>query len=758
VLALKRTTTGLIASAVTASLLIAIAPASTSAAAARPQARPAAVAPAPALPAIPTVTASTEHSNISVPVVTDLAKGDWVTYGPVGGAPTKITLKMPGVSGVPLMGDWNGDGLMTPGYYANGAWFTTDVSVLTDHWTQKTTFGGAAGDVPVVGLIDKDPIADVGVFNNGIWKWQLSTGKPAPDDNFGQAGDIPVVGDWNGDGKSDLGVVRAGTWILRITGETKRPKWIAKAIDVQPAPEANAIVASFAFGDPTGLPVVGDWNADGKSEPGVVVGATWTVAMNGLDKIKKTSTANVPIVAGQTPLVGNRATAIGHCPTTTIGVEKSAKELAGAVKPPAKLRGNPSMPGGQQILATVQDGLRYAMVNDLTSRLKWRVSEPYYDIVNTGVNLESGIRRAANEAQAAAIMLTTSKWTTVNGITNAQLLDFAKWQLRSIACAHRAVSAGGWGNSWQSALWASTAGQAAWLLWPQLTVQERSYVAAMVAAEADYVAARGPRYFRDRNGKESTPGDSKADEVSWDSTAPALALAMMPNHPHHDAWLRSLVEDDIAAFARPSDLKNNQVINGVNISQALPGTNANEDGTITNHGIVNPDYTQNVLHLWWGASMLRQGNQPVPESAFLNADIIYRALAVLDFPSPPYAAPGGTSYKPGGQIYYPQKVGWGMRRPATFCGVDSFAAIYTPKDTNAKQFLFDHAADTHALQQRFTDGHIYLPGNAEEGYKYGKEEYALSQMALAWWAGAVPSGPKLRVITKAIPGINLNPR
>jgi hypothetical protein len=29
----------------------------------------------------------------------------------------------------------------------------------------------------------------------------------------------------------------------------------------------------------------------------------------------------------------------------------------------------------------------------------------------------------------------------VNGITNAQLTNFAKWQLRSIACAHRAVSA-----------------------------------------------------------------------------------------------------------------------------------------------------------------------------------------------------------------------------------------------------------------------------------------------------------------------------
>jgi hypothetical protein len=747
VLALKRITPGLIASAVTASMLIATAPTSG-----------AAIAPAPRLPNPPGVSASNENTNISVPVISDITKGTWVTYGPVGGAAAKFTVKMPGVNGIPLMGDWNGDGLMTPGYYSGGAWFTTDVSLQAGNWSQKTTFGGASGDVPVVGFIDKDPISDVGVFNNGIWKWQLSSGKAAPDDNFGQAGDRPVVGDWNGDGQSELGVVRAGTWILRITGEAKRPKWISKTIDVQVAPESNAIVASFPFGDPAALPVAGDWNADGKSEPGVVSGSTWMVAINGLEKIKKTTSVTVPISTGQTPLVGNRATATGHCPTTTVGFEKSMKDLAGAVKPPAKLRGNPSMPGGQQILATVQDGLRYAMVNDLTNRLKWRVSEPYYDIVTVGANLESGVRRAANEAQAAAIMLTTSKWVKVNGITNAQLTNFAKWQLRSIACAHRAVTAGGWGNNWQSALWASTSGQAAWLLWPQLTPQERSYVAAMVTAEADYVSARGPRYFRDRAGKESTPGDSKADEVSWDSTVAALALAMMPNHPNKEAWTRGLVELSIAAFARPSDLKSNQVINGVNLGQSLPGTNANEDGTITNHGIVNPDYTQNILHLWWGASMLRQGDQAAPEAMFLNADIIYRALAVLEFPSPPYAAPGGTSYKPGGQIYYPQKVSWGMRRPATFCGVDSFAAIYTPKDTNAKQFLFDHAADTRALQLRWTDGHIYTEGKTEEGYRWGKEEYALSQMALAWWAGAVPSGPKLKVITKAIPGVNLNPR
>jgi hypothetical protein len=93
VLALKRITSGLIASAVTASMLIATAPTSG-----------AAIAPAPRLPNPPGVSASNENTNISVPVISDLAKGTWVTYGPVGGAAAKFTVKMP-----VLQTQWCGD-------------------------------------------------------------------------------------------------------------------------------------------------------------------------------------------------------------------------------------------------------------------------------------------------------------------------------------------------------------------------------------------------------------------------------------------------------------------------------------------------------------------------------------------------------------------------------------------------------------------------------------------------------------------------
>ncbi len=196
-------------------------------------------------------------------------------------------------------------------------------------------------------------------------------------------------------------------------------------------------------------------------------------------------------------------------------------------------------------------------------------------------------------------------------------------------------------------------------------------------------------------------------------------------------------------------------MNGIRPDIRLPGTNANEDGTVTNHGIVNPDYIQNVQHLWWAASLLRSGGQPVPEALFMNADVVYRALSSVEFTSPPYAEPGGTVYQPGGQIYYPMGVGWGTRRPATFVGVDGFANAYAAADVRAGENLAAHARDARALQLRWNDGHMYADGPSEESYRRGKEEYALQQMALAWWAGAVKTGLRMTVDRTAYPGISL---
>ena len=598
-------------------------------------ARPAQVAPAPPLPKPAGLRVSDQRTHddpVSVPAAGSAATGQWTIWTGGAGGSTQTTISLPPGGGRPLLADWNGDGVATPGRYEAGQWFVTNAAVDTAAWEPRWSFGGDAADVPVVGNIDKDGKADIGVFRNGTWLWQRANGKPARTDQFGAAGDIPVVGDWNGDGRDDIGVVRGGAWILRIAGITKRPSFTGKGVQVQMVPQARAAVLQFALGLPTDVPVVGDWDRDGRDDPGVVrAGRDWYLS-RGLGSVLSTDHVVHQLTGDQMALVGDQATAIGHCPTATPAGERYGYAAAAKVRAASTAIGSTKPPGYADILATVQDGLRYVVTNDLTRRLRDRTGRPYYDPLSTHKSIEESVRRSANSALAAAIMLTTSKWTKVNGITRAQLLDYARWHIRSLACQHGASSPGGWGNDWQSALWAVTAGQAGWLLWPYLSQQERGLVAAMVVSEAEYATARGPRYFRNRLGQELTPGDSQSDEVSWDLTAPALALAMMPHYGSAGKWRNSLIAMSIAAFARPDDLHRAQAVNGVRLDIRLPGTNANEDGTVTNHGIVNPDYTQNVEHLWWAASMLRSGRRAVPEAVFLNADIVYRALAKVSFP------------------------------------------------------------------------------------------------------------------------------
>lgn len=716
------------------------------------------VASAPALPT-PAPLARDDRSvsqrTLSVPASGYAASGQWTVWTGKGARSTETRMTLPAASGTALLGDWNGDGLATPGRYDGGQWFVTNAAVNTGIWEARASFGGDPADIPVVGFIDKDRKADLGVFRDGTWLWQRANGKPARRADFGAAGDKPIVGDWDGDGRDDIGVVRGGVWILLVTGVNKRPRWVGKRVHVQLVPAAHAAVLQFAFGLPTDTPVVGDWDRDGRSEPGVVRdGRDWYLS-EGLARVLKTTHEVHTLAAGSTALVGTQTTAADHCPTATTAGEKYGFAAAAAVKRAITPHGSTSIPGNADILATVQGSLRYVMTEDLTRRLADRVRRPFFDPLSSEKTVEESIRRSANSALAAAIMLTTTKWSTVNGITRKQLLDYARWSIRSLACQHGASSPGGWGNSWQSALWAVTAGQAGWLLWPNLSSQERGLVAAMVVSEAEYASARGPRYFRNRLGTELTPGDSQSDEVSWDLTAPALAYAMMPKHGSVGKWRASLIAMSIAAFARPDDLHREQAVNGVRLDIRLPGTNANEDGTVTNHGIVNPDYTQNVEHLWLAASLLRAGGRKVPEAVFLNADIVYRALSAVNFSSPPYAEPGGTVYRADGSIYYPMGVSWGTRRPATFVGVDAFANVYAPKDVNAAHFLGVHAADTRAMQMRFTDGHIYEEGAAEDSYRLGKEEYALQQMALAWWAGAIKRGTGMTIDRTAYKGISL---
>jgi serine-aspartate repeat-containing protein C/D/E len=116
---------------------------------------------------------------------------------------------------------------------------------------------GVNQDLPVVGDWNGDGIRSIGVFRAGIWFLDMDgDGRHTQRDaviEFGADGDLPVVGDFNGDGIDDLGVFRKGTWYLDTNGNR----------------ELDAHDEVFRMGEAGDLPVVGDWDGDGRDEPAV---------------------------------------------------------------------------------------------------------------------------------------------------------------------------------------------------------------------------------------------------------------------------------------------------------------------------------------------------------------------------------------------------------------------------------------------------------------------------------------------------------
>jgi hypothetical protein len=165
-----------------------------------------------------------------------------------------------------VVGDWDGDGVKTPGIYRDGFW------QLWNHFTPATTeyppdveqffFGGLPGDVPLVGDWNGDGRDKPGIFRAGKWLLRNSLSSGDPDNEFtfgGSSGEVPVVGDWDGDGITTVGLFQAGTWLLRNSNESGRAE------------------LSFIFGQPGDIPIAADWDGSGSVRPGIVRRESWVM-------------------------------------------------------------------------------------------------------------------------------------------------------------------------------------------------------------------------------------------------------------------------------------------------------------------------------------------------------------------------------------------------------------------------------------------------------------------------------------------------
>ncbi|MGQ9648622.1 MAG: hypothetical protein ACUVXJ_00760 [Phycisphaerae bacterium] len=330
---------------------------------------------------------------------------------------------------------------------------------------------------------------------------------------------------------------------------------------------------------------------------------------------------------------------------------------------------------------------------------------------------EPGVRPPASAACGIATAIATGVYDDqVCGLPRQRALSRTLRLIRAVTVVHKINGdpAKGWGDDWQSALWAMLAGRAAWMLWEHLDLPTRQRVAAMIEYEADRFIRPGYAvpYW---NGK---GGDTKAEENAWNATVLQLAVAMMPRHPRLPQWKKIASELMISAFAREEDMKSNtMVIDGRPVKEWLKGYNIREDGALVNHNIIHCDYMTTVTLNLHALIVLSLARQPVPQSADFNAAIVYRSLVEQKWTSPPYKPPGGTMYVPGKvEVYYPEGTDWSNYRVDIFYWIDCYAHLLgwdEALSNRAGDWMRLRAAKILEMQARHPDGRMFAKGEFE---------------------------------------------
>ncbi len=157
---------------------------------------------------------------------------------------------------VPFSGDWDCDGIDTPGLYRQSDGFVYLRNQNTQGVADLEFYFGNPGDLPLVGDFNGDGCDTVSVFRASEHRVYIinslgerGSGLGAADFfyTFGVPGDIPFVGDFNGNGTDAVAMFRESAGQMYL-------KW---------SPAGGAADATMTFGLRRDVPFAGDWNGDG---------------------------------------------------------------------------------------------------------------------------------------------------------------------------------------------------------------------------------------------------------------------------------------------------------------------------------------------------------------------------------------------------------------------------------------------------------------------------------------------------------------
>ena len=174
---------------------------------------------------------------------------------------------------VALMGDWDGDGVATPGLYRQSDGFVYLRNSNSQGVADVTFFFGNPGDYPLVGDFNGNGRDTVSIFRQSearvyvVNKLGTNGGSLGAADYsflFGNPGDTPFVGDFNGDGIDTVGLHRASSGFVYFRNSLTQgmADW------------------SFFYGNPGDVILAGDWDGDGDDTVAVYRPSTGRVYVN----------------------------------------------------------------------------------------------------------------------------------------------------------------------------------------------------------------------------------------------------------------------------------------------------------------------------------------------------------------------------------------------------------------------------------------------------------------------------------------------
>ena len=227
----------------------------------------------------------------------DPGQGRWHLME-VDGSTTSFYFGDPGDS--PFMGDWDGNGIDTPGLFRMSDGFVYLRNTNTQGIADTTFFFGNPGDMPVVGDFNGNGFDTVSVYRPSNQTFYIinelgvdggGLGAADFDFVFGLDGDMPIAGDWNGDGTDTIGVFRPST------GETLQRN----------TNSAGPADTTLLFGDAGDAPFYGDWDGHGTDTPGVFRSPEAKMYLRNENTTGGADESFFFGTGGWTPLAGRRA-------------------------------------------------------------------------------------------------------------------------------------------------------------------------------------------------------------------------------------------------------------------------------------------------------------------------------------------------------------------------------------------------------------------------------------------------------------------